>query len=95
MIKSNTKHKPARMSLVLPRSNVATRDTVAFDVCVPRNMLSDIPDLTNVQPKRNKYFKNSYTFQIKLKLCTDNIFESLKTPCIYASTPEMSYFMLM
>ncbi|CAC5357267.1 unnamed protein product [Mytilus coruscus] len=35
----------------LPRSSSATRNTVAFDWCVPWNILRDTPDLTHVQPE--------------------------------------------
>ncbi|CAG2201110.1 unnamed protein product [Mytilus edulis] len=50
---NDTKNKPAGTSPGLPRSSFAARNTVAFDLCVPRNILRDTPDLTYVQPEDN------------------------------------------
>ena len=84
-----TKNKPAGTSPGLPRSSFAARNTVAFDLCVPRNILRDTPDLTYVQPEGNYYFKNSDTFH-KLKPCCVNIFDCLNTPATSESTPIIS-----
>ena len=57
----------------LTRSSFATtRNRVANDICVPRNILRDTPDLSYVQPEGNYYFKTSDSYQI-LKSCSINI----------------------
>ena len=84
-----TKTKPARTSPGLPRSSSATRNTVAFDFCVPLHILRGTPDLTYVQPEGNDYFKNADTFQT-IKPCTINVYDCLKTPVTCESTPIIS-----
>ena len=45
---------PARTSSGLTRSSFATtRNRVANDICVPRKILRDTPDLSYVQPEGN------------------------------------------
>jgi hypothetical protein len=41
-----------------------TRNGVANDICVPRNILRDTPDLSYVQPEGNYYFKIADSYQI-------------------------------
>ena len=89
MIINNSKNKPTRTSPGLPRSSFAARNSVAFDLRVPRNILRDTPDLTYVQPEGNYYFNNSDTFH-KLKPCCVDIFDCLKTPATSESTPIIS-----
>ena len=56
---------PARTSPGLTRSSFATtRNRVANDICVPRKILRDTPDLSYVQPEGNYYFKTSDSYQI-------------------------------
>ena len=66
---------PARTS---PGSSFATtRNRVANDICVPRKILRDTPDLSFVHPEGNYYFKTSDSYQI-LKSCFINISDCLK-----------------
>ena len=47
---------PARTSPGLTRSSFATtRNRVANDICVPRNILRDTPDLSYVQPESSEF----------------------------------------
>ena len=56
---------PARTSPGLTRSSFATtRNRVANDICVPRKILQDTPDLSYVQPEGNYFFKTSDSYQI-------------------------------
>ena len=78
---------PARTSPGLTRSSFATtRNRVANDICVPRNILRDTPDLSYVQPEGNYYFKTSDSYQI-LKSCSINISDCLKSPGTCDSSP--------
>jgi hypothetical protein len=71
---------PARTSPGLTRSSFATtRNRVANDICAPRKILRDTPDLSYVQPEGNYYFKTSDWYQI-LKSCSINISDCLKFP---------------
>jgi hypothetical protein len=70
-----------------PRSSFATiRNRVANDICVPRKILRDTPDLSYVQPEGNCYFKTSDSYQI-LKSCSINISDCLKSPGTCDSSP--------
>ena len=56
---------PARTSPGLTRSSFATTwNMVANDICGPRKILPDTPDLSYVQPEGNYYFKTSDSYQI-------------------------------
>ena len=78
---------PARTSPGLTRSSFATtRNRVANDICVPRKILRDTPDLSYVQPEGNYYFKTSDSYQI-LKSCFINISDCLKSPGTCDSSP--------
>jgi hypothetical protein len=56
---------PARTSPGLTRSSFATtQNRVANDICVPRKILQDTPDLSYIQPEGNYYFKTSDSYQI-------------------------------
>ena len=58
----------------------------ANDICVPRKILRDIPDLSYVQPEGNYYFKTSDSYQI-LQSCSINISDCLKSPGTCDSSP--------
>ena len=78
---------PARTSPGLTRSSFATtRNRVVNDICVPRKILRDTPDLSYVQPEGNYYFKTSDSYQI-LKSCSINISDCLKSPGTCDSSP--------
>jgi hypothetical protein len=78
---------PARTSPGLTRSLLATtRNRVANDICVPRKILRDTPDLSYVQPDGNYYFKTSDSYQI-LKSCSISISDCLKSPGTCDSSP--------
>jgi hypothetical protein len=78
---------PARTSPGLTRSSLATtRNRVAYDICVPRKILRDNPDLSYVQPEGNYYFKTSDSYKI-LKSCSINISDCLKSPGTCDSYP--------
>ena len=71
----------------LTRSSFATtRNRVANDICVPRKILRDTPDLSYVQPEGNYYFKTSDSYQI-LKSCSINISDCLKSQGTCDSSP--------
>jgi hypothetical protein len=57
-----------------------------IDICVPRKILRDTPDLSYVQPEGNYYFKISDSYQI-LKSCSINISDCLKSPGNCDSSP--------
>ena len=63
-----------------------TRNRVANDICVPRKILRDTPDLSYVYLEGNYYFKSSDSHQI-LKSCSINISDCLKSPGICDSSP--------
>ena len=78
---------PARTSHGLTRSSSATtRNRVANDICVPRKILRNSPDLSYVQPEGNYYFKTSDSYQI-LRSCSINISDCLKSAGICDSSP--------
>ena len=84
------KNIPARTSPGLTRSSFATtRNRVTNDICVPRNILRDTPDLSYFQPEGNYYFKTSDSYQI-LKSCSINILDCLKSPGTCDSSPCIS-----
>ena len=62
---------------------------VANDICVPRNILRDTPDLSYVQPEGNYYFKTSDSYQI-LKSYSINISDCLKSPGTCDSSPRIT-----
>ena len=78
---------PARTSPGLTRSSFATtRNRVANDICVPRKILWDTPDLSYVKLEGNYYFKTSDSYTI-FKSCSINISDCLKSPGTCDSSP--------
>ena len=63
-----------------------TRNRVANDICVPRKILRDTPDLSYVYLEGNYYFKSSDSYQI-LKSCSINISDCLTFPGACDSSP--------
>ena len=77
----------ARTSPGLTMSSfTTTRNRVANDICVPRKILRDTPDLSYAQPEGNYYFKTSDSYQI-LKSCYVNNSDCVKSPGISVSSP--------
>ena len=79
---------PARTSPGLTRSSsfATTQNRVTNNICVPRKILRDTPDLSYVQPEGNYYFKASDSYQI-LKSGSINISDCLKSPGTCDSSP--------